>query len=369
MGIIISANGGFGNTMVPNIFIDKYMKRLNDVQIKVYLYLLLSLGSNTPFTLEDIADKYNYSERDVIRAVKFLGKEGLVRLTLDMSGDIAEIDLIRPEEIEDIDKEDDEEEVVETKKEEEEDDGVLENTGPVLVAEPIKAPPNPGYRAGRIKKFRQEEGSEEIIKVIESYLKKNLTSADLGIILYMHFELEFDFAMLDLLVQHVVGRGHRDMKYIETVAVSWYKQGIRTPEQAKTGADDIEAFVAEVFSSVGSISIPTETDIKMVGRWRGEWGFSKDMIIGACERAVRKVDGGAARLSYTNGILSRWLADGLKTPEDVLIHEDVVREENKKKYEKKTYNGPKSTGISTSYQPKKQCQYDFEALQKIIDEN
>ena len=67
------------------------MKDANDAQLKVYFYLLRMLNAEQAISVSGIADKFNHTEKDVIRALKYWEAEGLLRLTFDRDGTIAGI--------------------------------------------------------------------------------------------------------------------------------------------------------------------------------------------------------------------------------------------------------------------------------------
>ena len=71
------------STVVSNLFIDEYMKDANDAQLKVYFYLLRMLNADQAISVSGIADKFNHTEKDVIRALKYWAKQEL--LTLDFT--------------------------------------------------------------------------------------------------------------------------------------------------------------------------------------------------------------------------------------------------------------------------------------------
>ena len=75
-------------TIVSNQFIDEYMENANDAQIKVYLYLLRMMHANLPTSISDIADKFNHTEKDVVRALSYWEKKNLVRIEYDENGEI-----------------------------------------------------------------------------------------------------------------------------------------------------------------------------------------------------------------------------------------------------------------------------------------
>lgn len=73
------------STVVSNLFIDEYMKDANDAQLKVYLYLLRMMNAHLATSVSDIADRFNHTEKDVLRALRYWEKQGL--LSLDYDGD------------------------------------------------------------------------------------------------------------------------------------------------------------------------------------------------------------------------------------------------------------------------------------------
>ena len=75
--VTISTTCGEDSTYVSNIFIDEYMQDANDAQIKIYLFLLRMMSSNLPTSVPDLADKFNHTEKDVVRALKYWEKKGL----------------------------------------------------------------------------------------------------------------------------------------------------------------------------------------------------------------------------------------------------------------------------------------------------
>ena len=81
------------STIVPNRFIDEYMKDANDAQIKVYLYLIRMMGANLPTSVSEIADKFNHTEKDVLRALKYWEKAQLLSLEYDESKSLTGIRL------------------------------------------------------------------------------------------------------------------------------------------------------------------------------------------------------------------------------------------------------------------------------------
>ena len=70
--------------MVSNHFIDTYMPEANGEFVKVYLYLLRCLSTSAAkapeVSISSIADRFNHTEKDVKRALKYWEKLNLLQL-------------------------------------------------------------------------------------------------------------------------------------------------------------------------------------------------------------------------------------------------------------------------------------------------
>ena len=66
-------------TVLENEFIDHYMTKANGEYVKVYLLLLRHLNAPSgTLTISRIADLLDHTEKDVIRALNYWKKQGLL---------------------------------------------------------------------------------------------------------------------------------------------------------------------------------------------------------------------------------------------------------------------------------------------------
>ena len=73
-----------GYTAVSDLFIDEYVPSANGDFVKVYLYLLrLLTRKNSSLSISSLADTFNQTENDVMRALRYWDKSGLVCLSYD----------------------------------------------------------------------------------------------------------------------------------------------------------------------------------------------------------------------------------------------------------------------------------------------
>ena len=71
-----------GYTAVSDLFIDEYVPSANGDFVKVYLYLLrLLTRKNSSLSISSLADTFNQTENDVMRALRYWDKSGLVWLS------------------------------------------------------------------------------------------------------------------------------------------------------------------------------------------------------------------------------------------------------------------------------------------------
>ena len=92
----IYSDCGSDSTMVSNLFIDEYMERANDAQIKIYLYLLRMMGAHRSTSVSDMADRFNHTEKDVVRSLRYWEREGLLSLRFGEGTAHTSICLYRP---------------------------------------------------------------------------------------------------------------------------------------------------------------------------------------------------------------------------------------------------------------------------------
>ena len=95
-GLTVYTDRHAGSTVVSNLFIDEYMKDANDAQLKIYLYLLRMMHARQGTSVSDIADRFNHTEKDVLRALQYWEKRGILELDYDSSRNLSGIHVHDP---------------------------------------------------------------------------------------------------------------------------------------------------------------------------------------------------------------------------------------------------------------------------------
>ncbi len=351
------------STVISNRFIDEYMQAANDAQLKIYLYLIRMMSARLDTSIGDIADKFNYTEKDVIRALKYWEKNRLLILDYDSQKNITGIHLMdssssapaqacpaattyptvavpfaptaAP---------------------------ASAATYPSLTAAVSEQPPirhfseeKPNYTADQLRDFRANENTARLLFVAEQYLKKPLSASDIRTILFIMDKLGFSEDLTDYLIQYCVDRGKRDLRYIEKVAISWAEQGITTQKQAASLAGKYDKAVYEIMRALGKNNLPTETEVAYIDRWRKLYGFESDVILAACERTVLATD--SHRFEYADSILTSWHKAGVRHKGDIKTLDENHRRAKTSR----------PAASSNKFNQFTQHDYDFDAIQRALE--
>ena len=343
MGFLtIYQNNYTDSTVISNRFIDEYMADANDAQLKIYLYLLRTVNARLDTSIGDIADKFNYTEKDVKRALTYWEKKRLLFLDYDSHKNITGIHLL--------------------------DSNAIANpsvntavTYPFVNTAPHEQPQlpleKPIYTADQLRDFKADENTARLLFVAEQYLKKPLSLNDMQTIFFIMDKLGFSEDLTDYLIQYCVDRGKRDLRYIEKVAISWAEQGITTQKQAAALAGKYDKTVYEIMRALGKNNLPTETEVAYIDRWRKFYGFESDVILTACERTVLATD--SHRFEYADSILTNWYKAGVH-------HKGDIKSLDENHRRNRTNRPAASTNKFNQFT---QNEYDFDALEKEILSN
>ena len=277
----VYSENNLGTTLVSNIFIDNYMKDANDAQLKVYLYLLRMMNAGRSTSISDMADRFNHTEREVLRSIRYWESRGLLELKFDGTGNLAALHMVAPQS----------RDIVRTRPMPLSDEQLLsssdqpsfrETSAEELYADhsPVPAMPRLGQMAipaqhapapavpaasavsaaaeqtpadeaagspssrsvssrpagastEAIEAFRSSAKRAQLLFVIEQYIGKPLSPKEIESVYYISEQLHFSDSLIDYLLQYCIDRGKKDFRYIEKVAVNWAENGITTPKQAE----------------------------------------------------------------------------------------------------------------------------------------
>ena len=339
-------------TIISNRFIDEFMSEANDAQIKIYLYLLRCMGSNIPISVSDIADNFNYTEKDVLRALKYWDKKKVVSLSFNSNNSLSCIQLM------DLNVKKIEEKPV-VKEEASYDPGEFEAKDTVKV---VDFSEKPNYTVEQLMEFKENPDISQVLFVTEAYLERSLRPGEITSIIFMYDEYGFSADLIEYLIEYCISNKKKNIKYIEAVAKTWADTGITTVEEAMARTSNAPKEVYQVFSAFGIRGRdPIEPEISYVYKWMHAYGFTMDIIFEACNRTIMKTH--SASFEYADTILLNWSNEGVRTLEDI---EKLDAKHSKKVYDKgsKAAGNKSNKGQDTKFNSFSQRKYDYDELER-----
>lgn len=281
-------------TVIDNVFIDEYMcSAVTPVFSLIYIYSLRCIMSGKKITNEDIAKKFNILESEVIKAWKYWEAEGLVVIS-ENSGK-TEISFVKPA----VRVKNDKPELVE-----------------IAAAKEIKKV-EPVYKPSDVSKLMDESSvMKSIIMGAESILGKTLNVNDVTLIAKMYDWYGMSESIIMMLLNYCIGKGNKNMGYIEKVAMDWYEKGITTLEQAEEYLDIISNDYVKIIDFCGMKNRkPTKSQQDYMYKWLYTYKMPLPVIEQACTRAIDTT--GNAGFKYINSIVENWHKKGVRTVKDI----------------------------------------------------
>ena len=383
-------------TILSNRFIDNFMPRANGEFVKVYIYLLRAVSSSpSSFSLEHMADRLFCTERDIFRALKFWEGEKILSLTYTTDRQLSGITLLEPfADAGHMESSASSENIFST---------AGTSSSPVSaqmaagISQPValtgSAPKNVSLSSSNsavsggtsselstsadyirsltpdhISELKQNEEVSQLLYIAEQYLAKTLTPTEMQKIFFFYDELHMSADLIEYLVEYCVSRGRKSMRYIETVALAWTRDGVTTVEMARDASSRFSKDYYTILKAMGiSGRNPVENEISYIDTWRKTYGFDLELIQEACSRTVLST--GQPSFQYADKILSGWKKKNVHTLEDVRL---LDAEHKKRQLEKAVSRKKQPAAQSQSnnrFNNFHQRDYDFTEYEKRLLNN
>lgn len=322
---------------ISNYFIDYYMTHANGEFVKIYLYLVRLMSSKEPVSVTTIAEHFHLTQKEICRAIKYwIGQEvlrleyndkkelsGIKLLPLkDKSGeevsDFDELSLLgsyfeEPKVKTEIQKSTDIEQASKAEEQRVNEEKPIAKEPSVEISVPKKAYLN----AELLKKKSEDKVISDLIFETEAYFARTLSASDIESLIYMHDQLGLSQELIEYLIEYSIGNGKPFLSYMEKVATAWYEKGINTVDMAKEDSKNYNPMYRAIFKELGIYrTIVTSAESAYIEAWTREMGFSEEIILTACRKAILAKPQ-SANFSYVNAILENWHKKGVKSIRDV----------------------------------------------------
>lgn len=304
-------------TLIPDYFIDCHLAKASGEFVKVYLYIQRKLKQSADLTVRNIADDLYMTEADVRRALAYWQADGVLQLEDQEPASPARQANVVPEK---------------------------ETLSPSLVANRM-----------------EEEGLSHLAFMADTYLGKPLSQTELNTLFYFYDKLHFPVDLIEYLLEYCVSNGKKSMRYIETVAISWYEQGIDTIEKAKESMVIYNKNYYAVMKAFGiSNRNPGPAEAVFIKKWLEEYRFDLSIILEACNRTLSAIS--QPSFPYADSILARWQKAKVHTLEDVKSLDDQYMT-NRKNVSRQPKEQP-NTSAPNRFHNFEQRNYNYQDLEQ-----
>lgn len=342
MGFIVHSDREQNFTLLSNNFISNYMPAANGNYIKIYLFLqMLCQNPQSRYhdiTVSGLADEMECTENDILRALRYWKKQGLLDWT-ELDGEIRSIQMITDPDSDSVTGHD----AVSSpssyrykteKKTAQNVVPLMQEIAPAKDLETVSAdvsfntPEKQTYTPLQAEALRNDVEIDKAIREVEQLLGEPVSMSHLQLILYFMCDIGFSAELLVTLYETALHKGKKKTSYIEAIGIDWAKKGIRTPQEAKAEASSFSGRYSLVCRTLGIGDTLAPVAREIIDGWDG-YGFSDEIIEEACKRTALQTGGGAKSLRYVTGILKKWTKQNVHTINDIEKSDESYHREKK----------------------------------------
>lgn len=350
MSALILRNRFQGNTtLIENEFIDNYMASANGEYVKVYLLLLRHLNNPcVSLSISYMADYLENTEGDIVRALKYWEKEGLMTLEYDEARNVIGVEVGRapsrntsfspgpqsdarghvPSDAKTRPASQDTIHFLQPDAPAAANAEAVSAAGFSLQAYPGECPSDIPRVSGKSEDpapARHTENRKElkqILFVAEQYMGKPLSHTEMESITYFYENLGFSADLIDYLIEYCVENGHKSMAYIQKVALSWADAHITSVEQARNTSALYNKTCYSILNAYGIKGRgPAAPELAYIHKWTEDQAFDLEMILEAISRTMKAIH--QPSFEYTDRILENWHCRKVHTLSDVRMLDDA----------------------------------------------
>lgn len=361
--LVLSSHGQNHTTLVDNHFIDCHMVKANGEFVKVYLFLLRHLNSSpVALTISTIADCLDNTEKDILRALNYWEKEGLLSLQYEESDhSLCGIAFCPVPPCEGSGNSCAIPAYEDTSASETQAPSTVQIPDVTMGADTISD--SRGTAPTSIKAFRDRKEFQQLLFVAEQYIGRPLTRTDIDTISYFFDQLHFSADLIEYLIEYCVENQHTSMRYIKKVALAWADAHVTTVEEARATSSIYNKNCYTVLNAFGIRGRgPAASEIAYIKKWTEQYGFTLDIIKEACDRTMSSIH--QPSFDYTDKILSKWLTQHVRVLSDIERVDTAFRQERENK--RRTVTSKPVANIKTKFNNFNGRSYDIDSLEERL---
>ena len=266
-----------GDTLIPDLFILNNMNTLNEIDLKLYIYMLFLSKISKEADKSELAKKLNVTEQDITFSIERLQGEDLIVKT---SSGYNIVDL--------------------------KDAEINKSYIPKVESRRSKS---------QTEKERKRIAAASAIN--ESYFQGVMSLSWYTDIGSMFENYSFDEEVMIALFHHCQEQKSLNKNYVHAVAGNWFKGGVKTFEDLEEYMENytvVQKIKQKIKKSLRLNRNFTKYEEQYIDTWIKEYNYDFSVIEEALKLTVSKPN---PTLNYVNGILSNWHKKGFKTVKDI----------------------------------------------------
>lgn len=163
----------------------------------------------------------------------------------------------------------------------------------------------------------QMESHKPVLRYAEQRLNRPLSDREVRDIIDWINSYGFDDRVVRAILDEGVERGITRFNYLNQIARQWHEKRIRTLEEAEAAEARHQQMMVrwgKVIARLGQQSRRlTPAEQEKLEKWNREWQLPEEVILRACDEAILN---GRPTFAYVDGILQRWVKQGVRSLED-----------------------------------------------------
>lgn len=221
----------------------------------------------------------------------------------------------------------------------------------------------PQYQPQELNMYAQKNADvQQLFDMTQRYLGRMLTHNDLSGVFSLYSWLGLPLEVIDKLLSYCVENNHRNMHYIERVAIDWAESGITTAKEADERIHLYNTDFRQIMRAFGqSGRNPIASEEKYMNKWIKSWDMPIELLEMACEKTV--LNTGKASFGYADKIIESWHSAGVQNADDVLRLETEFMAKKKGKTD-----APQKPIVKNKFTNYQQRHYDYEKYEKLEQE-
>jgi phosphopantothenoylcysteine decarboxylase/phosphopantothenoylcysteine decarboxylase/phosphopantothenate--cysteine ligase len=235
----------------------------------------------------------------------------------------------------------------------------------VLNQKPLKAEKiqEENYSLKDVEEHLYDPQVANLFERVEEILGKLLKDSERQMYLSFYDELGLPVAVIEFMLEYCVERGKKGSSYLRTVAQNWAEQGIDSVEAAREYTALFNNEFRDILRHFGvSGRDPIPREISYMQRWLNEDNFSMALIRLACEKTI--MNKATANFPYADGILSKWKAENINSPEEIASLEKNYYD-NVNSWKRPMKKQGAKAGGAKKFQNYKGRKWDYEQLARL----